>query len=206
MKMDIKSLLLEVGIVDSVQQQLRQGLKTQSIRGKEIDKITAGQIKNIRVKADQKVQMAPKKKEIAPDAEKKVINESIIITRRKYFTGGIPPTKVKGNDANGLKGIINAEQGAKEVQSHDAKAAQGLKPGNRSIQESSMGYVKPLPRKTPGAVIEARNEKNAVLKPHKEIPSAFETLKNNPTRVAKIGHKVNRDLMNQTNMNGEGVR
>ena len=201
----IKQLILESGVVDFVQKDLKNSLNIQLNRGKEIDRITAGEIQNIRKQGDDSIIKSTVKK--TPIEEpKKVITESLFLTRQKYFKSGIPPTQVEGNAKNGLKGVLNTHQGTKEVQSHDAKAGQGLKPGDRSIQEATLfGHAKPFKIRPTGAVIEARNEKNALLKQPKDLPSAFSTLRDNPTRVAKPGHKVNRDLMGQTNQNGEGV-
>lgn len=221
--LDIKQYLTENGIVNAVQSQLRDGLRYSSARGKAIDVQTAKEIKKIWDQDDREV-AARKKKKIASmagqgenkksiDIGAKPITESLILTRKKYLMGGIAPTTVKGTAANGLKGVLDKDKGNLDVTLQQARANNGQQYGNRAavkkthIQEdASFGYVKPLPRKPSGKAIEAMNEKNITIKPASQIPSAFSILRENPTRVAKIGHKVNRDQMNQTNRNGEGVR
>ncbi len=205
MIINIKKLILEAGVVDTIQLQLQQKLNNQSKIGKEIDAVTAQEIKKIREKEEAN--------SIQPQKKKTLISESIYLTKQKLVNSGIQPTNTKPNVGNGLKGVLNAEQGSKDVMNALGKAGQGLAPGNRSkvkqIQEntipSTMGKVKPLPKRPSGALVDARNEKSAILKDSVKIPSAYTILKNNPTHNAKFGQKILRDEARQTNANGEGV-
>jgi len=235
MIINIKSLILEAGIVDDVQTSLTNGLVGHDSVGKAIDRQTAGEIEDIRKQVDLNIKGPVAKKSFET---KKVITESIIGTKFALVKGGIPPTN-EIKEIGELKGMLNTHQGKKNSDAYAAAAGQGKLVGERSkparqgkytpknnrvIQDnqvlqyiqgkqvlientgpSDMGRVKPLPKRVSGELTDARNDKNATLKDHEEIPSAYTILKNNPTHNAKFGQKFLRDEAGQTNANGEGV-
>ncbi len=138
---------------------------------------------------------------------------SLILARVKHLSSGITPEEAGKKAINKFnKEGMNQQLMADSSKNSTNYAARSLTkdPNLEQLDEATIGgpgfgKVIPLPKKPSGALVEARNEKNAVLKDHEDIPSAHDKLKNNPTRVAKIGQKVLRDDNEQNNQNGDGV-